>query len=256
MRCLALCLAVPVLCGVGAIAARASVLFQDDFDDHVTGVPPAGWTEVYGHGSTILTREEAAAKGVEQYVTDSDYFGASGKSMYLLDTSPVEASGLSHGFPSTASVTMEYYVKPVNSGRPGAEIRLQNDTGVDRTLTWNETRFQIYSGGPGKIDLLPYTENEWYYVRRTADGTAGTGSFYIEQVSDPTNSAYLDLAPLTSDFNKVVIATSGMYPAEYYIDELRVVPEPGSLILLLSCASSVIAFAAARRRGKRCGARK
>ncbi len=229
-------------------ATSASPILEDNFDGNATGSPPVPpWSDGYHPwgGGTPYTRAEAATLGVTIQVDDT--IAISGKSVHFLDTSVGVGSGitssLSRSFTPASSVVIEYYMRTDNSAYEGAFLKLGGDIGYDYTVAFSNGVFGGQAGYIGvhgspagwiKPDLLPYSENTWYYVRRELNAVTDTGLFYVEEVGNPSNNATYSIGQNYSNsyMDEISIHTSGSQGADAYIDELTVTPEPATLSLL------------------------
>lgn len=253
------------LLNAGALKAEGKVLFADDFDSHPTGAPPAGWTEHYNDArGKDYTREEAAALGVTQHVTDPAFHcGESRKSLHFLDSSHALGSGLTHSFESSWHVVLEYYMLNNAADVEGAQVFLIGDgigSGIDYSAFFHKDGFIRIIGHDNEVNpvlvdfhpVMPYEKDTWYYVRREVDGRAGTGELYVEQVDDPSNNRTYVIGPGLSNtaFDEVGMGTSVINHTDCYVDELSVsaVPEPSTLVLL-SMGALAFVVCASRWRG-------
>ena len=182
---------------------NASPLLEDSFDSYSVGAPPVPpWSELYpGWGGTpVYTRAEAATLGVTIQVDNTTVI--SGNSLHFLDTSEGVGSGvgslLSQGFSSASSVVVEYYMRTGNDAYEGTFLALQGDAGADYAVAFSNGAFTGSAGWIGihgspagwvKPDLLAYSEDTWYYVKRELDCISDTGLFYVEEVGNPSNNA-------------------------------------------------------------------
>ena len=246
------CLATTLVAQAGIVSAGV-ILFQESFDGYANDVPPTGWTESY-FASGSYTREEAAELNVSQYITDSIYFGSSGKSLHVVDNSTTLASSLRHGFSSTTRAVMEYYLRPTNTTEGYAEIRLESDFGADYLITWDSTQFRIYFGGSWEDTGMEYTPGTWYCIERSVDFDKNEGYFLIENTGDASDYVQISHAPnplLGGYVNRINIQTSNSSRADFHVDEILVmVPEP-SAVALAALAVIGLTFLGWRRQTKR-----
>ena len=240
--------AIMIVCTAAVVAVWGSAASADDFDSYPVGDPPVPpWNEHYaGWGGTpVYTRGEAAALGVSIEVTNA--VSISGNSLHFLDTSEgvgsSVGSSLSRNFTPASSVVAEYYMRTDNSAYEGAFVLLGGDVGGDYEVAFSNGAFGGQAGYIGvhgspagwvKPDLLPYNENTWYYVRRELNTVADTGLFYVEEMGNPSNNASYSIGRNHSNsyMDKITVWTSNSQGADAYIDELTVVPEPATLLLL------------------------
>ena len=221
-------------------SVQASPLFEDGFDSYPVGVPPEGWTELYTlSGGIPITREQAAARGVTIQVTDSVSF-AGGQSVHFLDMDlgwGAAGSQISHDISAASSVVLEYYIRSDDQDYEAAFVFLEGDGGPDHLIGFGNASGGGAAGYIGILgwkagwivpQLLPYSEGTWYYVRRELDCTTNTGTFYVQDMDDPTNYATYTIG---SDYannyvNRTSIVTSNSQGADAYVDEITVTVPP------------------------------
>ena len=204
--------------------------FLESFDTYTTGNPPVPpWTDYYWPTSSpAITRAEAEALGVTIRVDDTVYYGLSGKSLHLLDTSGPGSVGIQLdyiGFDQKTHVIVEYYMRTQTLSDEGAFLNLVTDNGGDQAACFRSNGYiGVFNRYAWQADLLQYTTDTWYYVRREIDFTTDTGSFHIEEEGNPSNS--VDYAIGEVDPQNYVdglrIWTSQSVGADCFIDEIVV----------------------------------
>ena len=238
------CIAVFGLCCMGA---EAGTLLHEDFEDpaYQVGEPPVPpWDDYYvgWDGSPEYTRGQADVLGVRIRIDDS---GISGKSCHFFDTNANVASGIRRPLVSPASaVVLEYYMCTANDSYEGAFVHLHGDAGADYQVAFSNGAYDGMAGYIGvhgttegwiKPDLLAYSENTWYYVRRELDCLADTGLFYVEEVGNPSNNASYAIGrnPYcpSNQVEGIGVWTSTSQGADCYIDNITIVPLPGPGLL-------------------------
>ncbi|NQT19809.1 MAG: hypothetical protein HQ592_08890, partial [Planctomycetes bacterium] len=220
-------------------------MLEDDFDGYATGPPPVPpWTEYYAGApwQPIYTREEAAALGITISVDDETYF-AGGKSVHFLDTTGSVGSHITRTFPPASQLVVEYYMRTHNGDYEGAFVTLMGDVGENWQVAFSSG---VYGGTAGYIgvhgspqgwiqpELLAYQLDTWYYVRRTLDLSTNTGSFYVEEVGNPSNNATHDIGANPNHPNtyvdRITVWSAWSQGADCHIDELKITSLKGATI--------------------------
>ena len=250
MMCTAL--AIVAVCGLlttlgflGTIAEGASPL-SDNFDSYAIGAPPVPpWQEKYsGDGGVPVDggRDEAATLGVTINV-DNATAVSSPNSVHFLDTTGSYSGQIYRTFPSTSVIVLEYYMRTHNDSAEGAFVRLRGDAGWGYAVAFSNGVFGSQAGWIGingspagwvKPDLLEYDVDTWYYVRRELNCTTDTGSFYVEEMGNPSNNASYSIGRNDANtyLNEIDIYSSCSQEADCYIDDVVITPEPATLSLL------------------------
>ncbi|MBN2579435.1 MAG: PEP-CTERM sorting domain-containing protein, partial [Pirellulales bacterium] len=179
-------------------------------------------------------------------------YTSSPKSVHILDNSTTYCSALRHGFTASPSMILEYNVR-TEDYNGGIEICLHGNTeAVWWTLGFrNDGYIGIYGGDLGwaTTALMPYDTMTWYHVRHSVDCSKDSGLFEIWQLNNPTNSASIELSYENAEFVDIIsLKTSGMFCTNYYVDDIIIVPEPSSLILLSVGSISLLTLVCRRRR--------
>ena len=242
MKSVVVLLTVLVTMSVWTVDVRANVVFDENFDSYPTGTTPSPpWDSVI---DPIVS------------VTIDDSIFVSGKSLHIDDPGNGVQAHLWQAVPQTPHLQLEFYMRTHNGNHEGIFVYLEGDGGTDYTVNFGNAGGTGFAGyisligwnGGWEQPKLAYSENTWYYVRRTLNCTTNTGSFYVEEVGSPSNSAYWSIGSnyVNSYINKINIVTSGSQGADGYIDEIRLtaIPEPGTISLLLA---GVMAFMRCKR---------
>ena len=214
---------------------QATPLFEDGFDSYTPGLEPPNppWVRI----------EEPLATVDNTIAIDS-------QSVQFLDSGSSEQTTISTSFTSSTSVLVEYYMLTSNSAHEGAFLQLKGDAGADYALAFSNGAFTgsagyigIHGSPAGWVvpELLPYSEDTWYYVRRTLNTITNTGLFYVEEVGNPSNNASHSIGSNypNSYVDGLYIYTSSSQGADCYVDEILVTPEPATLVLLMISSLSL-----------------
>lgn len=219
-----------VAIGLGSAAIALADGLADNFDSYVVGTTPAPpWSKTGGASATV-----------------SDSVSVSGNnSLHLSDDGGGTQVHLSQSFFSMTHIVLEYCMLTSSSNHEGAFVSIMGDAGDEYTAAFSNGAFTgeagyigIHGGGVGwiKPDLLPYEEDTWYSVRRELDITTNTGSFYVEEVGNPSNNASYSIGR-SAYFTNVYIDELRLYTsysqgADCFVDNVVVTPEPATLTLL------------------------
>ncbi|MBN1343390.1 MAG: PEP-CTERM sorting domain-containing protein [Phycisphaerae bacterium] len=226
----------------------AGVVFYEDFDSYAPGPAPNGppnyWVETNG--------------GITIEVTSGVYCPTPNNSIHFLDTTSAAQGRLQAPFTPSVSVELECYIRSDNSEYEGVFVGLRSSehgageadfyVGFGNESGGGQAGYiGILGGGGGwvKPDLLAYEEGAWYYVRRDLDCVTNEGTFYVEEVGNPSNNASYSIGMdyTASYVDEVDLWSSGSQGADAYVDTIRVIPEPATVSLL-----ALGGFALLRRR--------
>ncbi len=123
----------------------------------------------------------------------------------------------------------------------GAFVNLMGDAGQDYSAVFNDTGYiGIWTSPQGWVEsqLLSYSTNTWYYVKRELDLDTNTGSFYVEELANelgnPANrnasySVGRNPSHPNTYINDITIHSSNSHGAHCFIDELTVTNDSGTL---------------------------
>ena len=222
-------------CGLALVVmfcATASAL-DEGFEGMPTGVPPAGWNENYTlPGGTPVTRAEAAAQGVTVHVTDAVSFSGS-QSLHFQDNSGSVGSEMYKSLSPASSIVFEYCVRSDDLTKEAVFVTLRGDGGNDLALGFGNAGGGGAAGYIGIINwntgwveryLMPYTEGTWYYVRRELNCWTNTGSFLVQDTTNPANWAFYSGGSGTPNtyIDMVRLITSNSQGADAYMDSVCV----------------------------------
>lgn len=214
-------------CYIDQLRVYSKYLLDEDFDSYATGsqpVPPWTW--------------EITPSSADVDLEIDNTVSVVGNSVHFLDTTSSAQGQLSQGFAARSHVVVEYYMRSDDDAYEGVFMRLAGDAGSDYAVNFSNGYHNgeagwigIHGSPAGWIvpQLLPYSPDTWYYVRRELDCVTNTGSFYIEELRHelgyPGNpSAYHEIGSLVPNtyVDEIWLSTSGTQGADCYIDELRI----------------------------------
>jgi len=233
--------------GFPGTVAEAANLLSDNFDAYATGAPPVPpWEEKYsGWGGVPVDggRAEAATLGVTINV-DNATAVSSPNGVHFLDTTGSYSGQIYRAFPSTSVIVLEYYMRTGNDSAEGAFVLLCGDVGGEYAVAFSNGVYGSQAGWIGvwgspagwvKPELLEYSVDTWYYVRRELNCTTDTGSFYVEETGNPSNNASYSIGrnAANTHLNEIKIFSSCSQEADCHIDDVVITPEPASAALLL-----------------------
>lgn len=194
----------------------------------------------------------------------------SGKSLHIIDPPGSGNSQVVHGFEPTSNATLEFYMIHHSSEfGPGIQLRGGDyrDWAINfwrggNSILLSDTR----SASNNKSLLSPYKMDTWYYMRRDLDFETNSGSFYAEEVGNPSVNAFMELGPVpfyNDRFLDRLNIDTGSPTADGHIDEIRItrdngdngddgdIPEPATLMLVGSALLGLGAYSKSRTSKKK-----
>ena len=223
-----------LMCALSPSVVLSNVILEESFDQYPTGL--------FDGGNRWEVRQDA---GVAVEISETSY---SGKSLHInAPTDKGAITTLEGVIAESTYVDLEYYMRSDNDYQQGAYVQLIGDGGSDYTLMFGdrnpdqETAYIMILGSKGggiESELMPYEEGKWYRVHRQLDCTTDSGFFEVWEydLDKTTITNYASYENLGSDYTNtyvdtLFVGTSGS-GGNVYVDEIIMIPEPGTLLLL------------------------
>ena len=207
-----------------ALAGSFVYELYDDFDSYSTGSTPCPPWQCSIDPCVVVE------------IDDTVFVGATGKSLHFSDPGGGIKATLSRTLTQKTSVVLEYYMRTDNENHEGAFGRLDGDGGSDYAVCFSNGAsggsagyIGVHGTNGGWIvpELMAYSTNTWYYVRRELNCASNTGYFYVQEVDNPSNNASYTVGSnyVNSYVDKVSMYTSTSEGADCYIDQVAVITD-------------------------------
>jgi hypothetical protein len=193
------------------------------------GQPPVGWADSYDTfgASNAFTKEEAATKGVWIAVEDYDLDGDPVRAVHFHDAASDVGSIIDTDIGQASMIVVDYFMMSTVADSEGAFVSLRGDVGTDYSIAFRpggSIGIHGWMGGWIVPALMSYEANTWYHVTRYLDLYSNTGTFKVEEASNPSNGATYSIGSNYPNAfaSSIFILSSTSQMADAYIKDLRV----------------------------------
>ncbi|MBR9704530.1 PEP-CTERM sorting domain-containing protein [Candidatus Pacearchaeota archaeon] len=232
-------------------SANSEPLYSEDFDGYADNSPlDSDW----------VMRGDTGNRYHYTNVTDGRSIGSSGNSLFI-EGNTGKWMDFGAYFEPSEQIVLDFNINPANSS---PFISLRGDGGVDYSMFFDDSDmlFKTHDSGGNNFNLMSYTSDNWYHVRRELDCRTNLGSLFIEDLSDPSKNASLFIGGgiANTEINEfgIHIPVRGINIEGCYIDNISVddgagaIPEPGTLgLTMIGVGLGAGALALRRRRDKK-----